>query len=107
LSERENSAAASTASCALEPLCSAIVFPAMSFKDAMPLSFRTTSTCAFFKYGFVNVSACSRSFVIVKPFQMQSILPVFSSISFAPQSMGCALNSTPSRFATSFAKSIS
>jgi hypothetical protein len=48
-----------------------------------------------------------RSSVMVKPFQMQSILPVLSSCSLAFQSMGCGTSWTPSRLATSLATSMS
>ena len=41
------------------------------------------------------------------PFQMQSMVPEASSSSLASQEMGCAMNSTPSRAATSLATSMS
>ena len=42
---------------------------------------------------------------MVKPFQIQSMVPEFNSISFASHAIGWATNSSPRRPATSFASS--
>ena len=70
----------------------------------MPESAATTNTWLLSIYGSLQVYASSRPFM-VKPFQMQSMVPELNSISFASHAIGCGTNSRPSLSATSFASS--
>ena len=81
--------------------------PARSAIEVMPESLRTTSTCSLARYG-MEKSICSwRSGVMVRPDQMQSMLPPLSSSSLESQSIGWSTSSTPRRAVTSFARSMS
>ena len=93
--------------CAEDPAWTPTEPPARSSSVFTSESPRTTTTCAFLTYGAEKAITLSLSGVTVKPFQIQSMLPVASSCSFAFQSIGWGTSSTPRRFATSLAASIS
>ena len=102
-----NSGTLFKASLALEPACKPSVFPAKSARLAYLEFARTTKTCRLSIYGSLKRRALWRSGVIVRPFQMQSMLPVLSSCSLASQLMGWSFRVMPRREQTSLATSMS
>ena len=85
----------------------AIFFPFKSSGLFTGLSFSTAYTWMLSMYGLVNASFFCRSGVMVKPFQMQSMRPEFSSVSLEAQSIGLNSMGTPISLETALAISIS